>query len=245
MWVAGADGCPAGWLAVFRSLEGQDHRARIFESLVQVVSAPEQPRIVAVDIPIGLPKVSARGGRAADRECRKILGRDRQSSIFPPPSRPTLAAGSFLEACEIERAHSWPPKKVSQQTFNILSKIREVDGIAAMFKGVIFECHPEVSFWAMNGQRAMSLPKKVSRRKNPDGINESGLDERRRLLLENGYSAAFLATRLGSLRECGADDFVDACAAAWTAERKFRDQAVRFPSTADPDEHGVDMAIWA
>lgn len=245
MWVAGADGCPAGWLAVFRSLDKQDHRARIFESLAHVFSAPEQPKIVAVDIPIGLPKVSPPGGRAADRECRKILGRGRQSSIFPPPSRRTLIAGSFLEACEIERANSMPPKKVSQQTFNILVKIREVDGIAPLFKGMIFECHPEVSFWAMNGGCAMSLPKKVSRQKNPDGIRESGLNERRQLLLANGYSDAFLATRLGSFKECGSDDFVDACAAAWTAERIFSDQAIRFPSTADLDEHGLDMAIWA
>jgi predicted RNase H-like nuclease len=245
MWVAGVDGCPAGWLAVFRSLEKQDPTARIFASLDHVLAAQEQPRIVAVDIPIGLLKISPRGGRAADRECRRILGRDRQSSIFPPPSRPTLIASSFLEACELEQANSMPPKKVSQQTFNILEKIRAVDDIAPLFKGTIFECHPEVSFWAMNGGRSMSLPKKVSRRRNSDGINKSGLEERRRLLLDNGYTASFLAMRFGSFKECGTDDLVDACAAAWTAERIFRCQAVRFPKTADFDERGLDMAIWA
>jgi predicted RNase H-like nuclease len=245
MWVAGADGCPAGWVVVFRSPEKQEPRARIFDSLSHVFSEPEQPRVVAVDIPIGLLGISPRGGRAADRECRKILGRDRQSSIFSPPSRATLVASSFLEACELEQVNSMPPKKVSQQTFNILAKIREVDDIAPRFKGRIFECHPEVSFWAMNGGRAMSLPKKISRRKNPDGINESGLEERRRLLLDNGYTASFLAARLGSFKECGSDDLVDACAAAWTAERIFRCQARRFPETIEFDGHGLDMAIWA
>src|SRR5205807_4647149 len=120
------------------------------------------------------------------------------------------------------------PKKINQQTYNILAKIREVDVIAPLFKGVIFECHPEVSFWAMNGGLAMKLPKKGSRRNNANGINESGLHERRQLLSRNGYSDPFLATRLGSFKECSADDFVDACAAAWTAARIFEGQAIRF-----------------
>src|SRR5207253_1426943 len=126
----GADGCAGGWLVVFRSIDEQDHRTRIFKSLVHVFSAPERPRVVAVDMPIGLLTISVRGGRAADRECRKILGRSRQSSIFPPPSRAALEAASFLEACEIERMNSAPPKKINQQTYNILAKIREVDVIA-------------------------------------------------------------------------------------------------------------------
>jgi predicted RNase H-like nuclease len=152
---------------------------------------------------------------------------------------------SFLQACEIEQVNSAPPKKINQQTFNILGKIREADAIALQFKGMIFECHPEVSFCVMNGGLAMKLPKKVSRRKNPDGIDESGLKERRQLLSRNGYSEALLSTRLGLAKECGPDDLLDACAAAWTAARICKGQAVRFPSTADPDERGIDMAIWA
>ncbi|TMJ95059.1 MAG: DUF429 domain-containing protein [Alphaproteobacteria bacterium] len=210
MWVAGADGCRAGWLVVFRSMDGQHHRARVARSLVDVFTTPEHPKIVAVDIPIGLLRISQPGGRAADRACRKIL---------------------------------LPPKKLSQQTFNILAKIREVDAIALEFRGSIFECHPEVSFWAMNDSQAMRWPKK--RRKHPDGHSGSGLIERRQLLLQNGYGEDFLATRLGLTRDCGPDDFMDACAAAWTAERIVNRRGVRFPSTSDFDELGPDMAIWA
>jgi predicted RNase H-like nuclease len=217
----------------------------MFEALAHVFSAPQRPKIVAVDIPIGLPDVSQRGGRAADIECRKVLGRDRQSSIFPPPCRAGLSASSFLEACEIEQANSAPPKKINQQTFNILGKIREADAIALRFRGVLFECHPEVSFWAMNCSVPMKLPKKVSRRKNSDGINESGLEERRLLLSKHGYNDAFLATRLGLAKECGRDDLLDACAAAWTASRIFEGQAIRFPATAELDEQGLEMAIRA
>src|ERR671924_256736 len=108
-WVAGADGCRAGWLVVFRSLDGPARRARIFPTLTSVFSAPERPKLVAVDIPIGLPALSRPGGRSADIACRKLLGRNRQSSIFPPPCRAVLPARSFLQACAIESAHSVPP----------------------------------------------------------------------------------------------------------------------------------------
>jgi len=243
MWVAGVDGCPAGWLAVFRSFDGRDHSAKIVKSIADVCTASERPKIVAVDIPIGLLSISRPGGRAADRACRKILGRIRQSSIFPPPCRATLQAVSFGQACEIEQANSAPPKKLSRQTFNILAKIREVDAVALRFEGLIFECHPEVSFWAMNARQPMRLPKKPSRRKNPD--SESGLRERRQLLLRNGYDAEFLTTCLGLAKDSGPDDFVDACAAAWTAERILNGRAVRFPRLPDVDAVGLDMAIWA
>jgi predicted RNase H-like nuclease len=244
MWVAGVDGCPAGWLAVFRSLAGEAPSACIFESLKQVLSAPEQPTIVAVDVPIGLPKVSQKGGRAADIECRKILGA-RRSSVFPPPSRAVLAASSYLEACEIELSNSMPAKKINRETFNILHKIREADAVVASFKGRVFECHPELSFWAMNGNRPMSLAKKKSLPPDAAGVQRSGLEERRHLLRREGYDDAFLITRVASAKQCGADDFLDACAAAWTAQRIFRREAVRFPATAEFDERGLDMAIWA
>src|SRR5262249_10865572 len=149
------------------------------------------------------------GSRTADIACRKLLGPRRRSSIFPPPSRAALAATTFLEACEIERAHSALPKKISQQTFNILAKIREVDEIVPLFRGMIFECHPEVSFCAMNNHLAMRFAKKV----------EDGSSERRLLLLQKGYDKGFLSLRIGSSKECSSDDFLDACAAAWTAER--------------------------
>jgi predicted RNase H-like nuclease len=55
---------------------------------------------------------------------------------------------------------------------------------------------------------------------------------------------AFL-TLLSALRS-GRDDFLDACAALWTAERIYRGAAERLPSAEKPerDERGLDMAIW-
>jgi predicted RNase H-like nuclease len=243
MWVAGIDGCPAGWVVVFRSITDRRHKASIVASLAEVFSGDQRPLVAAVDIPIGLPAVSQAGGRNADRECRKLLGRPRQSSIFPAPSRAALPAVSFREACELEMRSSIPSKRINKQTFNIMGKIREADAIAHGLQGSLFECHPEMSFWAMNDRRAMPLPKKG--RGNTCKAGESGSSERRRLLISHGYSEVFLSTRFAASRQCGADDLLDACAAAWTAQRILAGEAIRFPAVPDLDGTGLDMAIWA
>lgn len=233
MWVAGADGCPAGWLVIFRSLEGYPPKAQIFKTFAELLAT--RPARIAVDIPIGLPRLSEPGGRKADTAARKLLGPHRGSSVFPAPSRATLTATTFQQACEIEKRNSRPSKKVSQQTYNILRKIHEVDIIAREQKEIIFECHPEVSFWIMNKETGLEFPK----RKTP------GLHERRCLLVRHGYSSEFVGKRIGSSKEHSWDDLIDACAAAWTAERIFKKEAARFPKTSDFDDCNLDMAIWA
>lgn len=234
MWVAGADGCPAGWLVVFRSLDGQNPRAQIFERIADAVAAPERTSIIAVDIPIGLMTISRKGGRCADVEARKVL-KSRKSSIFPAPSRPVLKAKSPEEAKKIEMRNSDPPKSLAKQVINLLDKIRELDAAAARYSGIIFECHPEVSFWAMNNGTEMSMPKRKLR----------GFEERCKILAQNGYEHSFLTTRVSLYKEHGRDDLLDACAAAWTAERIFGKRAIRFPAQQCFDHRGHDMAIWA
>jgi len=195
---------------------------------------PERPEILAIDMPIRLPTVSRRGGRSADIEARRVLNL-RKSSIFPAPSRPVLKARSSAGARKIEKSSSDPPKSLAKQVINLLDKIREVDAIAARHSKKIFECHPEVSFWAMNNKREMSLPKKT----------HAGFEERCRILARNKYDNWFLTTRVGSYKKHGRDDLADACAAAWTAERIFKNEAIRFPAKPEADDCGLDMAIWA
>ncbi len=167
-------------------------------------------------------------------EARKVL-RLRKPSIFPAPSRSVLKARSFAEAQRIERKNSVPAKKLSKQVFNLLNKIRELDELAPSYRGNIFECHPEVSFWAMNNKVEIGLPKKT----------RNGFEQRCRILCQKQYDRAFLKTRIGSSRHHSRDDFADACAAAWTAERILNKQAIRFPRNSDPDARGIDMTIWA
>lgn len=45
-------------------------------------------------------------------------------------------------------------------------------------------------------------------------------------------------------RYTGRDDFLDACAALWTAGRTYRGIAKRIPDFPECDSRGLDMAIW-
>jgi predicted RNase H-like nuclease len=92
-----------------------------------------------------------------------------------------------------------------------------------------------MSFWAMNNEMEMSLPKRTS----------DGFDERCQILVRNKYDLSFLTERVGSYQEHSRDDFPDACAAAWTAERILLKGAIRFPMEHDLDGRDLDMAIWA
>src|SRR5690349_2487520 len=121
-WLAGVDGCSGGWLVAFLQPEGGATHVRIVPRFADILSAPEQPALIAVDMPIGLPERTGLGGRAAENAIRPLLGA-RQSSVFSVPSRPAIYATSYAEACQIAAASSDPPRKVSKQLFNIAPKI--------------------------------------------------------------------------------------------------------------------------
>jgi predicted RNase H-like nuclease len=86
----------------------------------------------------------------------------------------------------------------------------------------------------MNGGRPLTESKKT----------RDGELQRIDALTCAGFPKAFL-TPLTALHN-GRDDFLDACAALWTAGRIYRGTAKRLPSAEklERDEHGLDMAIW-
>ena len=130
---------------------------------------------------------------------------------------------------------------VSKQCFHIFPKIREADAlITPELQTRIVECHPEGAFWAMNGKQPLTEPKKLKSRGHPPG-----LALRRALLERAGYPAAFLAARRFKISHAGEDDFLDACACAWTARRVLRGEAHRFPDEPRIDPRGLRMEIWA
>jgi predicted RNase H-like nuclease len=105
----------------------------------------------------------------------------------------------------------------------------------------IVECHPEGAFWAMNGCQALAEPKKVKSQPYPPGLSL-----RRDLLIRAGFAPGFLAWPRFPASVAGEDDFLDACACAWTARRVLRSEAIRFPEHAPPvDARGLRMEIWA
>ncbi len=230
--VIGADGCPGGWIVV-RWGETLSHQ--LCRSFAEVVAL--EADVIAVDMPIGLPDLS---GREAEREVRAKLG-ERQSSVFSVPSRAAVMCADYRAACSANLEHSDPPKKVAKQIFHIFPKMREVDALMTpALQSRIFEVHPELAFWAMNGERPLALPKKVKGRPHPPG-----LDLRRALLEAAGFPLATLPTASYRAADVGADDLLDACACAWSARRLREGRASRFPAIPPTNSRGLRMAIHA
>lgn len=238
-FVAGVDGCPAGWAVVFVTEdEPAGAKFAVLSDFASILAAPRSPAVFAVDMPIGLPERTGRGGRGPEPAVRRLLG-ERQFSVFSVPSRAAVMADDYGEACRIAAATSDPPRKVSKQCFHLFPKIREIDRLMSpALEARVFECHPELAFWRLNGGRPMALPKKVKGRPHAPGIAE-----RQTLLMTHGYTSAFLSQPLPP--RVGRDDLVDAAALALIAGRIAGGEAESFPTRPARDAKGLRMAIWA
>ncbi len=207
-------------------------RFSLCHEFCDVLALPEKPRFLAVDIPIGLLATPQRGGRACDREARRMLGGPRRSSVFTPPTRPALKGHGYREAIRLNR------QGLSLQAFGILGKIREVDQALGMSgERRVYEAHPELAFSELGGA-AMQYNKKTA----------AGREERERCLRRH-YRAVYVApdalrARFG-FGAVAADDILDAYALAWTAARIARGRAIRLPAGCAPrDSRGLPMEIW-
>lgn len=238
-WVAGVDGCRGGWIAALRPIDMPAQTELKFVSTFAELLVHDQLRIIAVDIPIGLPQQTGLGGRLCDVEGRRPLGA-RQSAVFSVPSRATIGAESYGAACEQALLTSDPPRKVSKQTFNLFAKIREVDALMTpALQQRVVECHPERSFVAMTGGASLIEPKKVKSQPY-----EPGLAVRRTLLMAAGYQPELFKSGVRQRTDCSADDVIDAVAASWTAARIAQGVASRVPLNPPTDAHGLRMEIW-
>ncbi len=235
--VAGVDGCPAGWAVVLRSDGAGELAFRVVPDFAAVLALSDVD-VIAVDMPIGLPEQVGSGGRGAERAVRPMLG-PRQSSVFSVPSRAAVMEVDYVQACATALATSDPPRKVAKQCFALFPKILEIDALMTpALEARVFEAHPELGFWRLNGRRPMSLPKKVK-----SAASRPGLDERVALLVAHGFTPAFLNQPLP--RGVGRDDLLDAAVLSLTAARIAAGAAMSFPPEPERDGKGLRMAIWA
>ncbi|MCU1389244.1 MAG: putative succinyl-CoA transferase [Ilumatobacteraceae bacterium] len=213
---AGVDGCKSGWVVATRA------GVRVVADIADVFGAGHT--VVGIDMPIGLPDTD---NRSADRLARRFLS-PRGSTIFPTPPRVCLGARTYAEASELSAAATG--KKLTQQTWNIVAKMRAVDAaLDPSDEQRIIEVHPECSFAVMNGDKA--LPTKHS----ADGL------ERRAAFIEAEFGP--VASRLPG---ASFDDILDAYAALWTAERFARGVHREMPDGRNErDARGLLMRICA
>jgi predicted RNase H-like nuclease len=251
MDVVGVDGCLGGWIAVWRDRQSGVSGA-VFPTFARIIDDFPTGTILAVDMPIGLPDFSGRGGRGPEALVRPLLG-PRQSSVFSIPSRQAVYCecspfttteawyAAHRRASEVARRTSDPPRGVSIQAFGIFAKIREVDALLRRTPdlcGRVQESHPEVAFMHLNGGKPMQTQKKVR-----NVLNPAGLAERKALLARHGIESAFLdgAPPTGSRT----DDLLDAACMMLAAGRIARGEAVSYPDPPARDGFGIPVAIRA
>lgn len=186
----------------------------------------------AIDVPIGLPD---RGSRRADQAARVKLGWPRCASVFPTPIRPALRATSWEEACDITATVDG--RRVPRQTFAILPKIREIDGLLQANAGLhhrLLEVHPELSFAAWAGTPMVHRKKSAAGRQS------------RQELIAQLYGPNEFSRLAAILRgnHFGSDDLADAFANLWTARRVQAGTASRLPAEPAFDSTGLPMHMW-
>jgi len=232
----GIDGCKDGWFCVSLDDEGWSYRViPDAESLGEYVSHASS---VLIDIPVGLLDTGT-DERQCDKAGRKLLSPKRSSSVFPAPARQTLQANCYEQAQQINRKSNG--RGLSQQSWNIVPKIREIDDLLASntaLQGVVRECHPELCFWALNNKAAMQYNKK-----KVEGKQE------RLAVLEQFFRACHELLEQASSqylrRQVAHDDIIDAMVCAVTAKYGFNNYFT-LPVAPERDVHGLamEMVYW-
>ena len=169
------------------------------------------PDAAAIGVDIPIGLPEA-GHRACDLAARIFIGA-RRSSVFLTPTRSIL------------RQPFTSGLGVTAQAYALRERILEVDAVAASAPR-LFEVHPEVAFAAM-GRAPLRAYKKTW----------SGMWDRLELLRVEGIE---LPPDPGPAGRVGPDDFIDAAAAAWTANRYARGEARCLPEGAA----GGEPVIW-
>jgi predicted RNase H-like nuclease len=194
--VLGVDGWRGRWVAA--RLDGRTVTLVVLEDAAAVLAVPDVA-VVGIDMPIGLSDDGVRACDVAAR--RRLVGA--ASSVFPAPVRPVLGASTYDEARSASLAASG--RSLSVQTFGLVPAIRSLDdALGDPPDPRVHEVHPELSFRALDGR--------VTDRK----ASVAGLAQRIRAL---EAAMDVLDALAGVPAWMPAVDALDACAAAWSAQR--------------------------
>jgi threonine dehydratase len=227
----GVDGCKGGWVVCW--LQENTLQLQVFSRFEMIIDHFPNA-IIAVDMPIGLPDKIGEGGRGPEALARKML-KGKSSSVFSMISRAAIVADTdYVETCRLARQDSTPPRGISQQGFNILPKVRELDQVLRADSSLletVFETHPELALTVLTG--APVLEKKTQK---------DGQIKRIEILKTLGLPIAEPFPRLTGAKP---DDIIDAAICLLVATRIAHGQAQSFPAEPALDCFQIPIAIWA
>ena len=219
--LAGVVPCADGWLVVPGKLQGVSlfpEPPQVLSKLMEILDYRPSFEIVALQIPIGLPADRVAGGRAADREARRLLGPRRGAAILSTP--PAKVFGD--QGAEGLSAIGW----------QLLPRIEEAHReIASYHQRNVYEVHAELGFHQLNGDAPLRYSKNTP----------EGREERLELLsarmpgLERVLDNRPARVRLPQL--------LDAAVNLWTARRIAARAISRLPEVPEWNNDGLRMEL--
>jgi predicted RNase H-like nuclease len=219
--VAGVTPCAPGWLVASAKLHGSTFAPevpRVLGSFAEVLDERPSFSVIALNAPVGYADDVQVGGRTCDRMARALLGR-RGSTIHNAPTRASLQLDASVTDDGLDAV-----------TNVLLRRYREVAAEMAPYRQrTVFEVHPELSFFQINGDVPLRLSKKF----------EAGMEERINLLEKRvpGSDRVLEA----ELENVPMSHLIDAVAILWTARRIFARAGTRLPTDPEWDEQGLRM----
>jgi predicted RNase H-like nuclease len=248
MKVAGIDGFKRGWVVVIK--DGSSATIHCVPDFPAVLAITSDCDKIAIDMPVGFLDCARARGRECEKEARLFLGSPKSRSVFSSPVRPGLVHDDYPSALAVNRAAAGTGIGINKQTFCLFPKMNDIDAvITPALQDRCKEIHPEVSFTALRDSVAAGDPDFVfleskKPRRGQQQQKPLGQKQREDLLSRTGFVG--LAELLADGKKKGAkpDDILDACVAAWSAERIHLGIARSLPSQPPRDSRGLEMAIW-
>jgi predicted RNase H-like nuclease len=219
--VAGVTPCAPGWLVASAKLHGATfapEAPRVLGSFAEVLDERPSFSVIALNAPVGYVDDVHKGGRTCDRMARALLGR-RGSTVHNAPTRASLQEEADVADDGLDAI-----------TNVLLRRYREVAAEMAPYRQrTVFEVHPELSFFQINGDVPLRWSKKT----------EAGMEERIALLKMRVPGSERLLE--AELDDVPMSHLLDVSAILWTARRIFARAGTRLPSDPEWDEEGLRM----
>lgn len=228
--VLGVDGCPGGWIGALVRGRSVEWVCLADADAILAVNVA----VIAIDVPIGLSEPGESFRRGADLEAREfLLAWAAANAVFFTPVRPILDAATYGEANAMSTQLTG--KGMSKQTWHITDRIAAVDeALGDPPDARVIEVHPEVSFRLLDA--GIGVSKQTAR-----GVGQ------RIAALDTCFDMTKALTSVPAGPRL--DDCLDACAAAWSAQRWKAGVARVFGLGADgltrTDSRGRPMRIVA
>lgn len=217
--------------------DGSLDRIEHLESLEAVIDQIKDVDVLAVDIPIGHEDpdgTQGDGRRACERAARDRMGPAADERILPMPPPAVYNVDHYHQALALCEENGWP--KLAKPIWHGQKRVQALTEASETTDGLV-EMHPELSFTVMHELHGGEGPLEHY------GRGWAALYERLELLHEAGLRPS---RSMGGVGRASPKDVIDATAAAWSALRVARGQAVVFPKRPPKDPRtGRDVAFYA